>query len=251
MTPIVRLFGAITGLLASVVLAASGGGKPGNNIPASIAPVPCPVPAPSSAAGFTALWDTLPLEQWGAGDIGLSVPVGADRSVWLYGDTWEAHPNGFVHSTAITQTGGCLHVSHAGAQVLPNDDATHIYWVHDARPTFGGLLIRARSIALTGTGPWDFRDNGYWRTALAWLSPAGDLTFARWATGPVYSPAPDPGPMIDCEAPAPPVPHHYCYDRFSHPEYRLADGNLLVTTSQNWDDATWHGFDAYRPIFSG
>jgi hypothetical protein len=50
-------------------------------------------------------------------------------------------------------------------------------------------------------GIWDFADGGFDRTALIAVSAAGDLAFVRW-TGEAVTPPPDPGPMLDCEAPA-------------------------------------------------
>ena len=72
--------------------------------------------------------------------------------------------------------------------------------------------------------------------------------FRRWlATTP--RPAPAPGPLIDCEAPPAPAPHHFCYGRQRHPELRLVDGKILVTVSQNWDDGVLHPLHDYQPLF--
>jgi hypothetical protein len=161
--------------------------------------------------------------------------------VWLYGDTFST--GRFVHSTAIVQDKGCLHVSHAGAQLLPNDDAKHIYWIDSARPVPGGLAVKARAISLTGTCAWCFRDGGYYRTALVTVSRSGDAAFQRW-TGRVVSAAPDPGWMY------PYGPHHFGYARHVHPEFKLAGGGALVTTCQNWDDGVLHPMASYRPIFT-
>lgn len=207
----------------------------------------CATPAPTTVAGYARLFSGLPVSEWGAADGSMSVPLSDGRSVWLYGDTLSA--GRFVHSTAITQDRGCLHVSHQGAQLLPNDDAKHIYWVLGATARGNSLLVRARAITLVGTGPWDFRDGGHTRTALTTVNATGDVTFVRWLRD-VRSQAPNPGPMIDCEAPAASTPHHVCYSRHTHPEAHLAGGRVLITTCQNWDDGVFHPFAAYRPIFS-
>ena len=207
-------------------------------------PPSCASAAPSTAAGYTALFASLDTAAWGAGDVAISVPVGL-RSVWLFGDTFSA--GRFVHSSAITQYRGCLHVSAGGAQLLPNDDATHIYWVQSATVSSAApgrqLVVRARAVVLTGTGGWDFRDGGFSRDATTALDAAGDLTFISW--GPrVFSPVPDPGPMYVYGA------HHFGYGRLTHPELALASGLVLVSVSQNWDDGTLHGYPDYRPTFS-
>jgi hypothetical protein len=215
--------------------------------PAAVAPVTvkaqpkgCTKPAPTTAKGYAAMFAAVPTSQWGAGDVSISVPL-AERSVWLYGDTFSA--GRFVHSTAIVQDRGCLHVSHGGAQLLPNDDARHIYWIDSATGHGSTLTIQARAITLTGTGAWAFRDGGHTRTASASVSAAGDVSFVRW-TADHESPAPNPGPMY------PYGPHHFGYGRHIHPEARLASGRVLVTVSQNWDDGVLHPFADYRPIFS-
>ena len=199
--------------------------------------------APTTARGYADLFARLPTSQWGAADLSISVPLGG-RSVWLYGDTFEAHR--FVHSTAIVQTRGCLHVSHAGAQLLPNDDAHHIYWIASARVVDGShLAVIARSTVLTGTCLFCFRDGGFDRTALLSVSTTGDLSFVRW-TAKHVRPAPNAGPMIHIDN----QPHHFGYARHAHPEARLASGRMLVTTCQNWDDGILHQFADYRPIFA-
>jgi hypothetical protein len=242
---------------------ASGPSRPPPNVapvpsrrPANVASAPdrppaktCTAPAPTTPGGYAALFAHLPVAEWGAGDTGLTVPFG-QRSVWLFGDTMSARPHGFVHSSAIVQTGGCLTVSHAGAQLLPNDDAQHIYWIESARAVDPAhLAVVARSTVLSGTCPWCFHDGGVDRTALVSVSTGGDLTFVRW-TSQARTPSPDPGPMLDCEAPAPPRPGHFCYARHVHPELLLAGGQVLVTTSQGWDDGRQHPFADYRLILS-
>jgi hypothetical protein len=205
------------------------------------APKGCTKPAPTTAKGYAAMFAALPTSQWGAADTSISVPLADGRDVWLYSDTFEA--GRFVHSTAIVQDQGCLHVSHTGAQLLPNDDAQHIYWISTATGHGSSLTIQARAITLTGHGPWDFRDGGHTRTALASVSAAGDVSFVRW-TADRSSPAPNPGPMYVYG------PHHFGYGRHTHPEARLASGRVLVTTCQNFDDGVLHPFADYRPIFS-
>ena len=210
--------------------------------PAS-AVVRCVKPAPSTAAGYAALWSTVPVDQWGAADLSISVPLPDGRVVWLYGDTMSQ--GRFVHSTAITQDRGCLHVSHAGAQLLPNDDPHHIYWIQSATADQRGLRIVARSVSLVGTGAWDFRDGGYSRTAHAKVDAAGNVTFVGWVGGKTFSKAPNPGELY-------PLPGkcHFGYSRQEHPEAVLASGRTLVTMAQNWDCGPLRPFDDYRPLWS-
>lgn len=257
--------------LATLVALVTGSAVPAQRSPSPTTPVEpekaafrtvgCPAPAPSTAAGYAALFAGINPAEWGAADTALTVEVG-HRSVWLFGDTFSSGAAGkgrFVHSSAITQSGGCLHVSHAGAQLLPDErivasptkaHPSVIYWIEGGHVSGrNNVDIAARAIEIVGSGPWDFRDGGYTRHAAARIDAAGDLTFERW-TATIAGPAPDPGPMLNCEAPASPRPHHFCYARHTHPELLLADGHPLVTMSQNWDDGTLHAFADYRPLFS-
>ena len=150
-------------------------------------------PAPTTAAGYTAAFAALPVEEWGAGDGGVSVPVGS-RDVWLFGDTFEAHENGLAHSTVVVQRGGNFHVSNAGAQLLPNDDDTHIYWMIGATVVDDNFLyVTGRSVVLTGSGMWDFHDGGFDHTALVQLDNYDNATFVRWISKDDSAPVPDPG----------------------------------------------------------
>ena len=211
--------------------------------PAVVAAYATTPPAPTTAAGYAHAFATLPTGQWGAADVALTVPLstrGLVRTVWLFGDTLST--SRFVHSTAIIQTGGRFYVSHQGAQLLPNDDASHIYWILSGRlASAGSLLVTARSIHLTGTGAWAFADDGFSRTALVHVGT--DLTFVRWVSR-VYGPMPDQGPLYAYG------PHHFGYSRHVHHELKLTGGQVLVTTCQNWDDGVLHPFAAYRPIFT-
>lgn len=226
----------------------------------------CALPAPSTARGFAKLFSSINTAEWGAADVSISVPLPDGRSVWLYGDTFEqdaiylkngaldtTKPWRMPHSTSIVQDGGCLHVSNGGNQLLPNDDATHIYWITSATALTGTwnnwLHVTARSITITGKGAWSFSDNGFSRTASVYADPAtGNVTFINWNTKTVGPPA--SSPLINCEAPAYPIPHHVCYAHHTHPEFNLASGKTLATTCQNWDDGLPHPLSAFRPIFT-
>lgn len=209
----------------------------------------CTRPAPATAAGYTRLWASLDPRIWGGADVSISVPLGDGRELWLYGDTMGGtqpqHLTSFVHSSAIVQSGGCLHVANGGQQLLPNVDPDHWYWIQDAVVRGGSVTIRARLIARTGPGVWGFADAGYTATFTATVSAAGDI---RVAGSPrvAAAPAPDPGPMLQLDG----RPHHFGYARVVHPEITLAAGGVLVTTCQNWDGPGATGWADYRPLFS-
>lgn len=196
------------------------------------------VPAPQTATGYKVAFSRLDHTQWGAADVGATVPLGTvsgqPRTVWLFGDTMSQRPGGFVHSTAILQTGGTLHVSNQGRQLLPNDDARHVYWIEGGKAIGPNAIhITARSIHITDpNNPWGFADNGFTRTALATVDKSGNVNFVRWLNKKI-SPPPDPGPMYTF---GDHNPHHFGYSRKVHPELKLAGGKMLVSTAQNWDD---------------
>ncbi|MBT9255358.1 hypothetical protein KMZ30_07205 [Phycicoccus sp. KQZ13P-1] len=205
----------------------------------------CAQPFPTSAAGYAALWATLPTDQWGAGDVSISVPLRDGRVLWLYGDTMSTGGR-FVHSSAIVQTRGCLRVANGGAQILRDDSPTEIYWIHDATQRSNGTVaIRARLVRLTGTGTWAFEDGGAWRTTIVRVTAAGDLV-PLWRSPLRIAPAPDPGPLYHLSD----RPGHFGYARSTHPWARLASGKTLTTTCQNYDDGVLHPLVEYRPIFT-
>lgn len=233
-------------------------GRPEQPVP--VRPVACASSAPTTATGYARMFARVPTAQWGAADLAITVPVGG-RSVWLFGDTFSGGPTGtgrFAHSTAIVQRGGCLHVSRGGAQLLPDGRVerrpsrahpSHIYWIVSGRAlTPTSFEVTARSILIFGPSAWDFRDGGVTRTGSVTLDGAGDLAFRGWSRS-EHSPPPDAGPLINCDAPSPPRPHHFCYARHTHPELRLAGNRMLVTIAQNWDDGTLHRYPDYRPLF--
>ena len=200
----------------------------------------CQSPAPSTAAGYADLWAALPSTQWGGGDVSISVPLADGRVVWLYGDTFSS--GNFVHSSAITQDRGCLHVSGRGAQVLPNRDASTVYWIESARAYRGGLLVEAQETRIGSSGGWDFAYTGYTSTALVTVDASGDLTFKRWVKRELKA-KPDAGPLLVFG------PGHFGYSVREHPEARLASGEVLVTVAQNWDDGKLHVPSAYAPLW--
>lgn len=209
----------------------------------------CARPAPSTAAGYADLFGTLDPRVWGAADVSISVPLPDGRELWLYGDTMSGadpqHLSGFVHSSAIVQSRGCLHVADGGRQLLPNVDPDHWYWIQGASAHGTAVTMTARLIARTGPGPWGFADAGSTATFTAMVDAGGDLHLTGTPTV-VAAPAPDPGPMLRLDG----RPHHFGYARVVHPDLPLSGGRVLATTCQNWDGPGASGWADYRPLFS-
>ena len=216
----------------------------------------CPLPAPTSAAGYAALWETVPDRYFAGGDLGISVRMPDGRDVWLYDDTMRPQPVGSTdrqfsaHQAALVQDRGCLRAANQGHQLVPNIDTTHIFWAHDAHATGRSTLaIRSRLIVLTGgTGMNAFADGGSWRTDVFTVTPAGDLTL-RAPGRLVTAPAPDPGPVYRCNGTVvtgPHVPNHFCYSMQSHPAARLTGGLRLYTLAQNYLDGKYRNKPTWK-----
>lgn len=254
------VFAAVKVVLAGLLL-----GSLGSDVPTHRTPPPptysplCAATAPTTAAGYQAMFDSLPSALWGAADVSISVRMTDGRHVWLYGDTVTqagtaaldtTRPWRMVHSSAIVQRGGCLYVANDGAQLLPDDTPGYVwYWIHDAKALPNDrIAIHARRVAKTGDCAWCFEDGGLWATAIFQLTPAGDLRPVLPWPNLVDGPAPPPGPFYPAQ---PDVAHHYGYSRSVHTDIRLADGQYLVSTCQNDDDGLQHPWSWFRPYFLG
>ena len=222
-------------------------------------------PAPDTVAEYRRLFRSIDPYYWGAADVSISVRIDRGLRVWLYGDTMSER-NGFVHSTAIVQDGGNLHVSQDGEQLLPNgaetcDDAgvcrTLIYWVELVRARDDGALVVTANPTSVGTGGvWDFhRQPGredQSREGLLKVNNDGDVRFVKWlryVDRPLLTGDGEDFTVLE--------PHHFTYQRVIH-DIRLADGTWLKTTCQNWDDASANHVDAdgefqwadFRPMWA-
>jgi DNA topoisomerase IB len=218
-------------------------------------------PAPKTAKGYANMWaEQVDTAEWGGADISISERLPDGRRVWLYGDTLSGN-NGFVHSTAITQDGGTLHVSDGGKQLLPNEAKTPdgrqtIYWIEKAEAVGDNMLqVWAAPISVGEQGPWDFhRANPDSRVAMVTIDAQGNAHFEDWKG---YTQAPADSMIDHGHDDAKAVePGHWTYQGFTH-DIRLADGSYLHTLNQNWDDGFENHmnedgtlrFEDWRPIF--
>lgn len=244
----------------------------------------CTAPTPTTAAGYQAMFDTVPTSQWGGADVGLSVRVGG-YNVWLWGDTisnvtsWPYNGlNGrMVHSSAITQRYGCLHVSQGGRELLPSQvDLTNYtdpakaepieawFWIKSAAAIDGThFLVTADHVQRTGPGVWDFKVVGQ-QTAHATILTTGDVVFDGWLPGHVPVPVQN---VVKKDGAYPPwsdsvseisngkilvtgLPHstsHFSYSPFVHPETRMASGKTLLTVATNSTPLT--SYSGYKPLW--
>jgi hypothetical protein len=182
---------AVTGAAAAVLtlgltvaaLEAGGAVRLPAHQPAA-APARCAVASPRTPSAEAALFRALPGAQWGGADLSVSTALPDGRAVWIYGDTLSgqdsARLTGFVHSSAIVQQHGCLHVSRGGAQLLPDVAGGTYAWPTGAVPLDGNrLLVSAALVRTTGSCPFCFEQVGT-RGAIVAVDPAGDVSFTAW-----------------------------------------------------------------------
>lgn len=194
--------------------------------PVEPTPVVEVVPAPTTAQGFTEMFATVDTNEWAGADVSLSVDMGGGRSVWLFGDTF-SYSNGFVHSTAITQDGGTLHVSNGGQQLLPNDGPKDFYWIEQAQAIDSDTIhVTAAPMTAQAQNMWDFQRRSLEsRIAEVSVDEAGDVHFERWVG---YTEA--PLQYNDLSG----TDGHYTYETRTHTEFVMDSGQALMTTNNNW-----------------
>ncbi len=197
---------------------------------------------PKNANQYRKMFAAVPTTEWGGGDVTISTRLSDGRRLWLHGDTLSLN-NGFVHSTALVQTGSVLNVANDGRQILPNDEqqptdgTQRIYWVETVKALPNSMaVVTAAPITVTPNDPWGFsRFNAKSRQALLHVDSAGDIQFVRWTK---WVTRPDIG--MDGEDLRAIGPNHYSYAVFVH-DIRLKNGMFLRTSNQNWSD----GMDAH------
>jgi hypothetical protein len=208
------------------------------------APVAHKAPMPTVAA-YRAMFDAVPVSQWGGADVTISTPVCGKR-VWLFGDTLIQGKGMryFAHNTGMVQKGMRLHVSMGGMQTIPNAGNT-FYWPETVKAHgCKHVIVTLAPVKAFGKGLFDFKRNDTMsRKAVLSITPAGDLVFAHWA-GMVKRPS-ITGDGEDLKSDR---YGHYLYQEQTH-SIRVKGGHLH-STNQNWDDGKWHPIKAYRPIFS-
>lgn len=209
--------------------------------------------APTTAAGYAAMFAAVPQREWAAADVALTVPLRDGRSIWLFGDTF-SNQHGMVNSSAITQDGGRLHVSHAGAQLLPTGPGDVVYWIESAHAASDTQIIA--TVAPTHVaGLSSFkRATTTDRTALLSVSSAGDVTFSSWRAN-VQRPRLDTRWLTVADGAPYQQPGHLFYGKQTHNELRLSNGKGLVTICQNRATPARHAdgrldYRQYRPIFT-
>lgn len=219
-------------------------------------PVAAATEAPTTATVFTEMFDQVSPTVWGGGDVSTSVRIADGRTVWLYGDTLSGK-HGMVNSTALVQTGGTLHVSHGGEQLLPRGGVQNgrktVYWIETAQHAGDNKVsVTVAPMSIGTKSVWDFkRATVKSRTATLSVDEAGDVNFTGWgewvaeptvektllgvAQGVPAGSAADKGAVH--------------YRKNAHPQFTLEGGKTLKTICRNRTDGDMSDLKDYRPIF--
>src|SRR3954447_26146129 len=129
----------------------------------------CQLPAPTTAAGYQAMFNAKSDSSWSGGDQAATVALPDGRVLWLFGDTVRGArlPDGsramgsaFVHNSALVQTGGCLRALPAAAELIPNRPDGQWYWPLTGVVVGHRLVVLCARVTGTGTGGFDFRTTG-------------------------------------------------------------------------------------------
>jgi hypothetical protein len=129
----------------------------------------CHRPAPTTAAGYQAMFDAKNDSTWAGGDQAATVALPDGRTLWLFGDTVQGRrlPGGarstdsrFVHNSLLVQDKGCLTAVPAGAEVIPSRGDGQWYWPQSAVVTGRRLVVLCARVERTGPGAFDFRTTG-------------------------------------------------------------------------------------------
>lgn len=154
---------------------------------ADLSDAQCRQVAPSSLSGYAALWDSLDPARWASATAAASVPLPDGRTVWLYGATTTRRGRTSAvtsWSSAVTQRGGCLHISHQGAPVLPSDDVWNVYRLDAAIPASPtSILVTATRLNVSADCDSCTVPEGT-VAALVSVNTSGDLDFSSWVSLP-------------------------------------------------------------------
>ena len=118
----------------------------------------CSAPAPTTAAGYQAMFDAKDDATWAGGDQAATVALPDGRELWLFGDTLRG--NRLVHNSLLLQRGGCLTAVPAKDEVIPTRADGQWYWPQSAAVLGTQLLVFCGRVVRTGSGPFDFRTTG-------------------------------------------------------------------------------------------
>jgi len=176
---------------------------PGRPAPGrAAAPGSCPVPAPTTAAGWQAAFDALNDARWSGADQGASLRLPDGRVLWAFDDTFQGaqDPDGsraagtrVVRNSLVLADRGCLRgvTGPGGAEVVPGTATGRWHWPLHAFLDGGRLFLTVSRVRQDAAGA--FVTSGTW---LAELSlPAGGTPVFRAMTRTPSSGTPDTTPQ--------------------------------------------------------
>ena len=156
----------------------------------------CSRPAPTTTAGFQAMFDVKNDAGWSGADQSASTLLPDGRTLWAFGDTFlgaqgadGAYATGvrMVHNSLLLQDRGCLTAvpGRAGAELVPNAANGDFYWPSTAVLDNGKLVVIAARTRRVPTAP-GFEGVGF-EAAVFRLPSGGAPVFERMAPLPSTS----------------------------------------------------------------
>lgn len=154
----------------------------------------CKLKAPTTAAGYQAMFNAKNDRTWSGGDQASSLRLPDGRTLWIFADTIQgtqaksgAYAPGWrmVHNSIVIQDGGCLTgvTGRTGGEVIPNPSKTEFYWPQHAVVEGGKLLVFTTRVKPTGKGTYAFAGQGVYIAVFS-LPTLGKPTFERVVTTP-------------------------------------------------------------------
>ena len=176
----------LAGLLGAGPVPAQAG--PARAVPTPTARVACPLPAPTTAAGFQAMFDAKNDAGWSGADQSASTLLPDGRILWVFGDTFLGAQNAgggyapgvrMVHNSLLLQDRGCLTAvpGPAGGEIVPDAANGDFYWPSTSVVEGGRLIVVAGRTRRAPT-PAGFEGLGF-AAAVFRLPPGGAPVFER------------------------------------------------------------------------
>jgi hypothetical protein len=243
----------------------------------AVAEPACPLPEPTTVAGYQALFDAKTDSEWAGADQATSLRLPDDRVLWLFGDTLQgqqrsdggyAEGTRMVRNSMLVQDGGCLSAVPGpdGDEVIPDAENGDFYWPQSATLDGGKLVVVAartvRTSPRTSAGQvssMDFAGVGH-EAAVFGFDEGGMPVFERMAPLPgsgTSEHTPQYGAALAGDG-----TFHYLYSSRKHERplvfgkevgvARAPVGHLLdLAQWQYWDGSDWSADPAaVTPIVS-
>lgn len=218
----------------------------------------CSKPAPTTAAGYQAMFNAKNDMSWSGGDQASSVRLPDGRVLWTFADTIQGKQTSkggyapgwrMVHNSFVIQDKGCLTGVNGknGREVIPNASSTQWYWPQHAVIDGGKLIVFSTRVKKAGSGALGFAGTGV--DAAVFALPKGGVPRFERMLGTSASKSPETLPQWG-QAVTNDGKYHYVYGsqkvnkpyHFGKSVYvaRVPVGQLTKPSAwRYWDGRTW------------